>query len=790
MAIELRSYQEKAIARLYDEYLSIYRHGHAIRRQKLIFEAPTGAGKTVCMAEFMNGFRKTMDFQRNVAIPPTAFIWIAPNQLHLQSLESFRAFFESRRTLNPIIFEDVTDGYLKDGDLLLLNWQSVNSENNVFIRENESGNTLFDYIESSKAMGIEIVVMLDEAHLFATRGQRAQELLRKIDARIEMDISATPEFNSTYHVKIRRWDVVYEQMIKKGVHLNPNLHAEEQDELKLSHYLLEQALSKQKELRHAYEKAGSSVKPLLLVQLPSANKNLSASDKAFREEVEQYLNAKHDITVHNERLAVWLADDKTPNLEHITRFDSHVDVLLFKQAISLGWDCPRAHILVSLRDLGDNSFTIQTVGRILRMPELRHYADDALNYGYVYTNLNKDVIQIVKDDADYITLNRSVRKPEYSVWAGKTMPLETEFVQTRTIRNRLGAKFYRALRKTAEEKYGLISSSDVESGEERVYSANRQKLEERFVSFDVSKLEILVYSDVDFIATGGTQVINTAQSGHIERFARTQAEIQREFDQFCISNCGDYAKVDSWPRISNALARLFEEYFSIDEIQMHKIVLAEKNQTVWQELLADARLTYRRIQEEDAAKKENKRAFNRWHVPEEQIFNDKYEKFDQALRAIMAPQFLYYRGDGEYGESGQEQAFIEYLEEERHKNHVAWWFKNGVGDMTNFSIPYVQKSGKHQNFYPDFIIQFVNGTLGIFDTKTLNSDIEFIQKHNASVAFAKGRSELGKPTIAGIMVRDRAGVFRYNTRVLEEKDRLTAENWQVFVPSNIEGERV
>ena len=56
-----------------------------------------------------------------------------------------------------------------------------------------------------------------------------------------------------------------------------------------------------------------------------------------------------------------------------------------KQAISTGWDCPRAKILVKLREGMSEQFEIQTIGRIRRMPEARHYDDDLLDFCYVYT---------------------------------------------------------------------------------------------------------------------------------------------------------------------------------------------------------------------------------------------------------------------------------------------------------------------------------------------------------------------------------------------------------------------
>ena len=63
--------------------------------------------------------------------------------------------------------------------------------------------------------------------------------------------------------------------------------------------------------------------------------------------------------------------------------------LLCKQAIATGWDCPRAKILVKLREGGSEQFNIQTIGRIRRMPEKKHYDNEILDNCYLYTYDNK-----------------------------------------------------------------------------------------------------------------------------------------------------------------------------------------------------------------------------------------------------------------------------------------------------------------------------------------------------------------------------------------------------------------
>ena len=47
--------------------------------------------------------------------------------------------------------------------------------------------------------------------------------------------------------------------------------------------------------------------------------------------------------------------------------------MVFKQAITVGWDCPRSSILVLFREWKKFEFSIQTIGRIIRMPEMKHY---------------------------------------------------------------------------------------------------------------------------------------------------------------------------------------------------------------------------------------------------------------------------------------------------------------------------------------------------------------------------------------------------------------------------------
>ena len=77
-------------------------------------------------------------------------------------------------------------------------------------------------------------------------------------------------------------------------------------------------------------------------------------------------------TYENGMVNIWMSDNKVIG-DDLTQLDGSPAFLLMKQAISTDWDCPRAKILVKLSEGGSEDFQIQTIGRIRRMPERKHY---------------------------------------------------------------------------------------------------------------------------------------------------------------------------------------------------------------------------------------------------------------------------------------------------------------------------------------------------------------------------------------------------------------------------------
>lgn len=754
--IELKHYQRKAIDDLKRKLIDMLNRDED--RQRLVFKAPTGSGKTVMASALLDELTRELPECGECVHTRVAWVWIAPNKLHEQSYRSMRNYFSETRSLRPVMFDDCDhlEG-LAVGDVLFLNWESINKDNALLIRDNEQNRTLLELLRATRIkQGVPMVVVIDEEHMFGGRNAtKSEKLLRSINPKIELRISATP-VSSTYNaVVVNRSDVVAEEMIKKGVQLNPGLRTDrEQQELTVNQRLLVRALKKRAELAEAY--AAYGINPLLLIQLPNdTSDSLTATDRSVAEEMQAYLNAACDISVDNGRLAVWLSKDKSPNLDTITKPDDLCQVLLFKQAIALGWDCPRAAVLLIFREIRSVTFTTQTVGRILRMPSQRFYQDDRLNYGYVYTNLSADIIQVVGDDMNYLSTIYANRRPGITDIELRSVYQDKNGKQ----RNRLGAEFRRVFFQTMVEMWepaGHASLFDEEAffkedddaieapptHDAGTIAAHRDNARRHGVQTDVTRIFVTIPKDTPLTGDSGiVQVTDTA------RLALNASELNTLFTLFCRKNVGPFSKFDSTPVLRNAIESALEEYLDIFSTDVPKVVLYHRNRPVFEHLILTALTRYTNLLRRNRpTEAESDYVEFTWQLPATRIYNSgncdnrDTEIFNHALVPFFESR----------GVSAPEKNFARWLD--RQTEVVDWWYKNGDEGKQNFAVPYTDIYGKRRSFYVDFIIRLKSGTICLFDTKTLGSDENGALKNNALYRYAADYRSRGKAVAGGVIV--------------------------------------
>lgn len=708
--IELKEYQETAVNELKNKINELLDFSES---KVCVFQSPTGSGKTLMMAESLK--RLVTDKIDDQAL---SFIWISVRQLHHQSRDKLERYFEDSRVLKCSDFDDLDDKKIGENEILFFNWESINKKKNIYVRENETDNNLSNIITNTKEEGREIILVIDESHHTA-KSEKSREIIDGINPKVTIEVSATPHLKG-HLVEVDFSKVIAEGMIKKEVSINPDIDKEKikksADEL-----VIETALKKRQELLKLYKKEGSGVNPLILVQLP--DKKAGVMDR--REDIEQLLKDKFKISEENGKLAIWLSENKTPNLENIEKNESDVEVMIFKTAPSLGWDCPRAQILVLFREWKSIRFSIQTVGRIMRMPELKHYENDVLNRGYVYTNVPD--MEIIEETAkDYLTVYEAKRND--SVY--KKLSLSSIYLKRQREKTRLSGEFSKIFLDVAR-KNGL----------------------DKKINFKPSELVNDIMVDGKIVKLDQAQVVK-ADKDDIEVKA-TPKEIQYRFELFIRSLCHPFAPADSSGRIRTAIYKTFEKMFKVNNWdRVQKYVLGKENEMIFRELIDKAKRVYISEIVEKVSEQREEVIDDNWEVPEKIEYNIRYKEMPYKKSIMIPPYFK--------TGSKPENDFIEIVE--KSDNKVIWWFKNGESEKKWFAIKYYDDKGISHGFYVDFIVYMKDGSIGIFDTKSgRTAEVSEVKnKAEALANYIEKENKKGKKLWGGIAVFGKDGSLRYN----------------------------
>ncbi len=396
-----------------------------------------------------------------------------------------------------------------------------------------------------------MILIIDESHHTA-KGEESKQVIAGIAPHLTIEVSATPQLTNFVDeiVTVERNDVRDEGMIKKEVVVNEGFENYEIDKRKkdetADEIVLKAALRKRLELQKQFESAGSDINPLLLIQLPDAKQG--TPDK--KTEILTLLK-KFGYSIDSGRLAIYLSDkDSKINLENIEKNENEVEVMIFKQAIALGWDCPRAHILVLFRQWKEESlvFSLQTLGRIMRMPEQKHYSAPSLNTAYLYTSLSDINTRVANDIASDFKVFEGKRREDY-----ENIDLTSYHSKRFREETRLSSDFVPIFFQAADElklrnrislKHSIVDTKLIASG--KIYDVDREtKNVEKKGTLDIPKNEV---------------------------------ELQNAFDMFARENLAPFhPELRSIKRINDSLYRFFDKSFKMgvdDWPKVQAIVLA------------------------------------------------------------------------------------------------------------------------------------------------------------------------------------------------------------------------
>lgn len=723
--MELKEFQLNAVKSLFEAMETPARD--------IILKSPTGSGKTIILTYFMHQYIQSF--------PKTVFVWLTPGKGNLeeQSKAKMDKYIHASQTK---LLSDVMTAGFEENDSCFINWEKLTKKGNNALKDSERTNFL-EHIQHALNDGIRFVIIVDESHQNNTI--KADEIIQYFHTDKIICCSATPKgIAKAEIIEIPEEEVIAAGLIKKMLVINQdfpqNIETEDQ-----TAFLLEKALQKQRELHAAFLKGGNDINPLIVIQIPNKSETL-------QDGVERYLETQ-GLTYENGQLAVWLSD-RHENLEGIDKPNAISSAVIIKQAVATGWDCPRAHILVKLRDNMDETFEVQTIGRIRRMPEAKHYDNDLLDSCYLYT-FDEKFTTGVKLALDKGALNACTLflKNEY-----RDITLTGE-QRTTVTSTRNPQKALQAIVSYAQKELGIGTNK----AENRTrLQAAEYEMSENIVKHTISgETATLDFSTEDMNTIAVTEKLNTHTHGrdYHHKIGKIGMEIGMEYSY-----------------MNTIIRKLFDKNFKYS-----RKILALEPREVYAFVINNADRLRHLVREAMAYELAQlslevpAKSYYDFRIPQSCMFTYNGEaKTQLIMKKNVYQNYL----SSAAPRSTPEVKFEKFCE---HSDSVEWWYKNGDKGNEYFSIVYVDNSNRQKLFYPDYIISvggqiWIVETKGGFDRSGNSQDIDLYTPKKFGVL----KAYLDEHGLKGGIVRNDATTDELCICMEHYSDDIGSDDWQVL----------
>lgn len=360
-----------------------------LRKQSasVMLQAPTGIGKTLIATEVVARFSGLDD---------VVWFWFAPYaNLIDQAAASLQRQAPQLKILN--IAHERTPDELASGALFVITWQTVatkTKESRLARTTGDAGLSVDDLITQARALGLRVGVVVDEAHHGFVNAREAYRFFAEVlEPDYALMMTATPRDSDVasfadktgYQLgdpadwaSITRHEGYQAGLLKLGVKTAQFITGNSDDAalVDFEEVAMSECAAMHRHIKGVLTENGVTLTPLMLVQVPNGG--------AALEKAREYLTGP--LKFPASAVKVHVSDEPDPNLQALAQ-DPMVEVLVFKMAIAMGFDAPRAFTLAALRGTRDANFGIQVVGRIMRVHPLlqrRPGTPQVLNFGYVF----------------------------------------------------------------------------------------------------------------------------------------------------------------------------------------------------------------------------------------------------------------------------------------------------------------------------------------------------------------------------------------------------------------------
>jgi hypothetical protein len=449
MKFILKTYQEAAVAEVLSNLQDARDDWHSKKRKTAFsLAATTGSGKTVMAAAVFEALLFGNDELEFEPDPGAVVIWFSDDpSLNTQSMWRLQEASD-KLTISDLVTVESTFNResLEAGKIYFLNTQKL-SKSSLLTRGHDPDDDSLETSDGQKIMpdmraftiwdtirntiedpDLTLYLVLDEAHrgmkddggVAAASGRQTivKQLINGSGSTpaipIVWGISATVQrFNDALKGMQGRTILPHVEvdsaLVQASGLLKDTITMDVPDEVgDFETVLLRRGADKLREITLAWaayaEEQGdaSKVQPLMVLQVPDApNPNdiakwLDVILERFPELPENTIAnvfGEHKTEVFGKHTVPYIEPQRVQQ-------EDWVRILLAKNAISTGWDCPRAEVMVSLRAASDKTHITQLLGRMVRTPLARRISgNDRLNaVDCLLPRFNKETVKAVVDE--------------------------------------------------------------------------------------------------------------------------------------------------------------------------------------------------------------------------------------------------------------------------------------------------------------------------------------------------------------------------------------------------------
>lgn len=403
MKLELKDFQEDAVEQLIKKLNPAKREvADGGDHQAVILAAPTGSGKTVITAALIEEILNGSD--RFTAEPDAVFLWLS-DQPVLNEQSKRRVASASTKLGNGdliVVDTDFDSETFVGGKVYFINTQKLGKDKLLTSGQGDKrAFTIWETISNTaKAKSDRFYLIIDEAHRGtkvsrtdeSTRLTVMQKFVKGSEGEIPaidliLGVSATPQrfqqlidgqSNRTPRkCEINPLDVRASGLLKDRIMVFHPSEAFPTDTTMLRAAVQQWRTMGVQWHEYAQTQGLPTVHPALIIQVQDGS-----SDGVSRTNLDEVIATieKETGPIDPAEIAHCFEHDApiSANGVLIRKIDAsriqeetNIKFVLFKMALTTGWDCPRAEVMMSFRTAQDDTLIAQLIGRMVRTPLAR-----------------------------------------------------------------------------------------------------------------------------------------------------------------------------------------------------------------------------------------------------------------------------------------------------------------------------------------------------------------------------------------------------------------------------------